>query len=90
MQAIPAEGATGRRLLEAAHEVGADLIVMGAFAHGEWRERAFGGVTRTMLADADLPLLMRHLRRRAKSGSNSRPAPIRHREQNEETRPRLI
>jgi protein CrcB len=60
LQAIPADGATGQRLLEAAHEVGADLIVMGAFAHGEWRERMFGGVTRTMLAEADLPLLMRH------------------------------
>jgi protein CrcB len=60
LQAIPTDGATGQRLLEAAHEVGADLIVMGAFAHGEWRERVFGGVTRTMLAEADLPLLMRH------------------------------
>jgi protein CrcB len=60
LRAVPAEGATGQRLLEAAHEVGADLIVMGAFAHGEWRERVFGGVTRTMLAEADLPLLMRH------------------------------
>ena len=54
------EGETGLRLLEIAHEVGADLIVMGAFAHGEWRERMFGGVTRTMLAKADLPILMRH------------------------------
>ena len=60
LQAIPADGATGQWLLEAAHEVGADLIVMGAFAHGEWREHMFGGVTRTMLAEADLPLLMRH------------------------------
>jgi nucleotide-binding universal stress UspA family protein len=34
--------------------------VMGAFAHGEWREMMFGGVTRTMLAQADLPLFMRH------------------------------
>jgi protein CrcB len=60
LQVIPkADGATGLQLLEAAHEVGADLIVMGAFAHGEWRERMFGGVTRTMLAEADLPLLMR-------------------------------
>jgi nucleotide-binding universal stress UspA family protein len=48
------------RLLDAAHRVGADLLVMGAFAHGEWRERLFGGVTRHMLAHADMPLLMRH------------------------------
>jgi len=33
---------------------------MGAFTHGAWRQRVFGGVTRTMLAEADLPLFMRH------------------------------
>ncbi|HQT78983.1 MAG TPA: universal stress protein [Rhodopila sp.] len=53
-------GSTGRALLQAAHRCGADLMVMGAYAHGEWRERVFGGVTRTMLAEADLPLLLRH------------------------------
>lgn len=53
-------GSVGQRLLAAAHQLNADMIVMGAFAHGEWRERIFGGVTRTMLAEADLPLLMRH------------------------------
>jgi protein CrcB len=52
------DGSVGERLLRAAHEVGADLLVMGAFTHGEWRERLFGGVTRTMLAEADLPLWM--------------------------------
>ncbi len=50
----------GDALLAEAHQAGADLLVMGAFAHGEWRERLFGGVTRTMLAQADLPLWMRH------------------------------
>jgi protein CrcB len=54
------EGSTGERILRAAHAVGADLLVMGAFAHGEWREMVFGGVTRTMLAATDIPLLMRH------------------------------
>jgi nucleotide-binding universal stress UspA family protein len=54
------DGSVGDRLLRAAHAVGADLLVMGAFAHGEWQEMMFGGVTRTMLASADLPLLMRH------------------------------
>lgn len=54
------EGSVADRLLRTAHEVGADLLVMGAFAHGEWRETVFGGVTRTMLAEADLPLLLRH------------------------------
>lgn len=53
-------GSVGERLLASAHELGADLLVMGAFTHGEWREGMFGGVTRSMLAGADLPLLMRH------------------------------
>lgn len=48
------------RILRAAHELGADLLVMGAYAHGEWREFLFGGVTRYMLANADLPVFMRH------------------------------
>lgn len=54
------EASVGERLLQAAHEVRADLLVMGAFAHGEWREAIFGGVTRTMLATADLPMFLRH------------------------------
>ena len=54
------EGTAAERILLAAHRIGADMVVMGAFAHGEWREMMFGGVTRTMLAQADLPLLMRH------------------------------
>jgi nucleotide-binding universal stress UspA family protein len=54
------EGSTGERLLAAAHAVGADLLVMGAFAHAPWRELLFGGVTHTLLSAADLPLLMMH------------------------------
>lgn len=54
------DASTGERILTAAHQSGADLLVMGAFAHGEWREALFGGVTRYMLANADLPLFLRH------------------------------
>lgn len=50
----------GRRLLNAAHSLGADLLVMGAYAHNPLRELVLGGVTRYMLAHADLPVLMRH------------------------------
>jgi nucleotide-binding universal stress UspA family protein len=53
-------GTAAERILQTAHQIGADLLVMGAFTHGEWRELMFGGVTRTMLAQADLPLLMHH------------------------------
>jgi nucleotide-binding universal stress UspA family protein len=50
----------GERLLQAAHQLGADLLVMGAFAHHPLRTLILGGVTRYMLAHADLPVLMRH------------------------------
>ena len=54
------QGSVGARLLAGAHECGADMMVMGAYAHGEWREAMLGGVTRHMLEHADIPLLMRH------------------------------
>ncbi|WP_135465620.1 universal stress protein [Crenalkalicoccus roseus] len=53
-------GPFGQALLAAAHAFGADLLVMGAYAHSPLREMILGGVTRWMLAHADLPLLMRH------------------------------
>ncbi|MBI4724132.1 MAG: fluoride efflux transporter CrcB [Rhodomicrobium sp.] len=59
--AVPGhDGPVGAQLLKLAHELGADLIVMGAYAHGEWREALLGGVTQYMLGHADLPVLMRH------------------------------
>ncbi len=60
IHAVDGHGPVGEQLLKKAHELGADLIVMGAYAHGEWREALLGGVTRYMLDHADLPLLMRH------------------------------
>lgn len=41
-------------------DVAADMIVMGAYGHSRLRERIFGGVTRSMLEDATLPLFMAH------------------------------
>lgn len=52
-------GPFGQTLLDQAHAVGADLLVMGAYAHSPLRELILGGVTRYMLAHADLPILMR-------------------------------
>jgi protein CrcB len=58
---VPAhDGPVGAQLLELAHKLGADLLVMGAYAHGEWQEALLGGVTRYMLDHAALPILMRH------------------------------
>ncbi len=53
-------GPVGRRLLEAAHEIGADCLLIGAYAHGPTLEWLLGGVTRTVLQEATVPLLLRH------------------------------
>jgi nucleotide-binding universal stress UspA family protein len=48
----------GRLLLSKAAAFGADLLVMGAYGHSHLREWMFGGVTRTVLYEAVLPVLM--------------------------------
>lgn len=53
-------GVFGRMLLEKARELGADMLVMGAYAHNPLREMVFGGVTKYVLDHADVPVLMRH------------------------------
>lgn len=48
----------GRVLLSRAADFGADLLVMGAYGHSHLSEWMFGGVTRTVLGEASLPVLM--------------------------------
>ena len=50
----------GLALVEQARESGAELLVMGGFSHSRWRQQVFGGVTRTVLAKASLPVLFSH------------------------------
>lgn len=47
-------------LQERARAAGADLMVAGAYGHSRWREILLGGVTRDLLARAQLPLMMAH------------------------------
>jgi nucleotide-binding universal stress UspA family protein len=47
-------------LQETAIDVDADLMVIGAYGHSRAREIVFGGVTRELLANGQLPLLMAH------------------------------
>jgi nucleotide-binding universal stress UspA family protein len=54
------EGDVGRSLLQTAKDLGADLMVMGAFHHSRWREFILGGVTLTVLEEATMPLFMAH------------------------------
>ena len=50
----------GEMLLDRARELGADLLIMGAYTHSPLREKLLGGTTRSVLAHADLPVLLRH------------------------------
>ena len=51
-------GEFGAALLRQAHALGADMLVMGAYVHNPIRRLILGGVTRYMLANADMPVLM--------------------------------
>ena len=55
-----AGGAIFTAILDKAHEMGASYIVMGAFGHALAVEAIFGGVTRSMLANSDVPLFLAH------------------------------
>ena len=50
----------GDALIEEAHAVDADLLVMGAYTHSRLSEFILGGATREVFAAADLPVLMHH------------------------------
>lgn len=56
----PANQRVSEVLLEKADEIGADLLVMGAFSHYRLREVILGGVTKDVLAAATMPVLMTH------------------------------
>lgn len=51
---------TASIILEEAHRIGADSIVMGAYSHSRTRELLLGGVTDFILRHSDLPILMAH------------------------------
>jgi nucleotide-binding universal stress UspA family protein len=36
------------------------MMVMGAYSHSRFRESILGGATRTMLEQAEVPILMAH------------------------------
>lgn len=50
----------GEVLLSRAADLGADLLVIGAYGHSRARELLLGGATRTILASMTLPVLMSH------------------------------
>jgi nucleotide-binding universal stress UspA family protein len=52
--------AIGAALLRIAGEIGADLLVMGGYGRTRLSELVLGGVTRHVLAETELPLLISH------------------------------
>jgi nucleotide-binding universal stress UspA family protein len=47
-------------LVSKANELGADLIVSGAYSHSRARELVFGGFTRSLMTACDIPVLLLH------------------------------
>ena len=56
----PGQRRIGEVLLESAGQSGADLLVVGGYGHGRFRESLIGGVTRHLLAHAGLAVFMVH------------------------------
>jgi len=46
--------------MEAAHEGGADLLVMGGYGHSRFLQFIFGGVTDSVMTHAALPVVITH------------------------------
>lgn len=55
----PNRGEPDEVLLHEARERSADLIVMGAYTHPRLLQMLFGGVTRSMLQQSEIPVLLR-------------------------------
>lgn len=59
--AVKYDGTSAASLIrDHAAEIGAGVIVQGAYGRSRWREFVLGGVTREMLRDSALPILMSH------------------------------
>ncbi|MHA1529166.1 MAG: universal stress protein [Alphaproteobacteria bacterium] len=61
IDALPSAGqSVSERLLNHGADCGASLIVMGGYGHWRLRESLFGGVTRDIIRESTVPLLMAH------------------------------
>ncbi len=54
----PINGVVGAGLLAAARDFGCDLLAMGAYSHSRLRQLILGGVTRHVLENSALPVMM--------------------------------
>ena len=53
-------GGIGATILQACDDLGAGLLIMGAYEHSKFSEDLLGGTTKDILARAPLPVLMAH------------------------------
>lgn len=53
-------GDTGDVILARAAEVGADMIVAGAYGHSKLRQNIFGGTSKILIDQTELPVLLAH------------------------------
>ncbi|TFW33864.1 universal stress protein [Massilia horti] len=60
VEALPRAIDTGNALLSLAADRQASLLVMGAYGHTRFRELIVGGVTKTVLENMTVPVLMAH------------------------------
>jgi nucleotide-binding universal stress UspA family protein len=60
VQHRPATGGIADTIRRAAEALEAAFIVMGAYGHSRWREWLLGGVTRSLIQDSPVPLLLGH------------------------------
>lgn len=51
---------SGQAVLEAAGDLGADLLIKGAFTRSRMRQVVFGGTTKHILEQSDIPVFMAH------------------------------
>lgn len=59
-KAVADDVADSALLLNHASDMGADLLVMGAYGHSRLREFILGGVTRSLLREMTIPVLLSH------------------------------
>ena len=53
-------GSIAAQILDRAKQTHVGLLVMGAYTHSRLREAMFGGITRDVLASAEIPVLLAH------------------------------
>ncbi|WP_417710984.1 universal stress protein [Roseibium aggregatum] len=57
---VSADRSVSEALLDSLRELGADLLVMGAYGHSRLRQNILGGTTREMLEQTNTPLFLSH------------------------------